>query len=202
MHIDQNLSWTTHVNQLHNKLMTSKLLLSTNRNLLNMRCLRSIYFAHVYSHLTYGLITWGSMSQKKAIKDLARIQDHCVRLVCHVSMSQKVEPLYRKLYTLRLLELIDLELVKYGYKITNRLYPGKIHSVAEMNGGLKGHKYNTRFKNTPNIQKHGTSEFNTSFLCRGVSIFNALPNKIQNSRNLKEFTKGVKQYLLSTYQQP
>ena len=184
------------MNQLHNKLMTSKLLLSTNCNLLNMSCLRSIYFAHIYSHLTYGLITWGPMTYKKAIKDLARIQDQCICLVCHVSKSEKVEPLYRKLHTLRLPELIDLELAKYGYKITNRLYSGKIHTVAETNGGLKCHKYNTRFKNTPNIQKHGMHEFNTSFLCRGLSVFNALPNKIRKSENLKQFIREVWQHLL------
>ena len=137
VHIDHNLTWTTHMNQLHNKLMTSKLLLSTNHNLLNTRCLRSIYFAHIYSHLTCGLITWGPMSQKKAIKDLARIQDMCIHLVCKELKFRKVDPLYWKLHTLRLPELIDLELVKYGYKITNRLYPGKIHTVAESNGGLK-----------------------------------------------------------------
>ena len=110
-----------------------------------------------------------------------------------------MNPLHRKLQVLRLPEMIELELAKYGYKITNQLYLTKIHTTAEANGGLKQHQYATRFKRTPNIQKHGKAEFNASFLCKGLSIFNNLPNKIQNLRNLKQFTSKARKHFLLQY---
>ena len=105
--------------------------------MLTTDCLKSVYYAYVYSHLTYGLISWGPMITKSAINELSWIQDACIRIVCKQSKWVSVKPLYNQLQTLHLPELITLELAKYGYKISNKLYPTKIHELAESNGGLK-----------------------------------------------------------------
>ena len=81
VYIDNELRWTTHVNNLHKKLMAHKFLLSANTNLLDTTSLCSIYYAHIFSHLSCGLLVWGSMASKKAIKDLTSIQDSCVHLL-------------------------------------------------------------------------------------------------------------------------
>ena len=107
--------------------------------------------------------------------------------------------LYKQLQTLRFPELITLELAKYGYKISSRLYPSKIHELAETNGGLKRHRYQTRFKNTPNIQKHVSKEFNNSHMCKGLDVYNNLPDSLKGIKSLIKFTKEMKKYLLSRY---
>ena len=81
VYIDKELRWTMHVNNLHKKLMANKFLLSVNTNLLDSTSLCSIYYSHVFTHLSYGLLVWGLMASKKAIKDLTHIQDHCVHLL-------------------------------------------------------------------------------------------------------------------------
>ena len=95
--------------------------------------------------------------------------------------------------------MIKLELAKYGYKISHKLYPSKLQAVAESNGGLKQHRYPTRYKTTPNIQKHSSMEFNNSHLCKGITTYNNLPMTLKKAPTLKSFTKGVKRYLLSNY---
>ena len=154
VHVNNQITWTTHIDQVHKKLMTNKMLLKSSCNMLTTDCLKSVYYAHIYSHLTYGLISWGPMIMKSTVNDLSWIQDACVRIVCKTSKWASVNALYKQLQTLRLPELITLELAKYGYKISSRLYPSKIQELAETNGRLKRHQYHTRFKNTPNIQKH------------------------------------------------
>ena len=161
------------------------MILKSSCNLLTIFCLKSVYYAHVYSHLTYGLISWGPMIMKSAVNDLSRIQDACIRIVCKTSKWASVNALYKQLQTLQFPELITLELAKYGYKISSRLYPSKIHELAESNGGLKRHWYQTRFKNTPNIQKHVTKEFNNSHMCKGLAAYNNLPDSL----------KGIKEFL-------
>ena len=64
VHLDHRISWSTHIDQLHKKFMANKILLVNSRSMLTMDCLRSVYYAHVYSHLTYGLIIWGPMAKK------------------------------------------------------------------------------------------------------------------------------------------
>ena len=59
--IDENLTWKDHINGFYNKLGTNKHLLMNAQNLMPGKILEQIYYAHVYSHLTYGLAIWGSM---------------------------------------------------------------------------------------------------------------------------------------------
>ena len=175
VHLDNEIPWQTHVDQLHKKLMTNKMLLSTNRNLLSTECLRSIYYAHVYSHLVHGLLVWGPLALQKAIKDLAQIQNACIRIICKKSKPTNVIQLYRELKMLRLPEMIILELAKYSHKIIHKQYQTTLHKLVESNGGKKTHCYPTCYKCTLNIQKHAIREFNQSHLCKGLSVFNCLP---------------------------
>ena len=59
--IDENLTWKDHASVLYNKVLTNRCLLMNAQNLLPGKILEQIYYAHVYSHLTYGLAIWGSM---------------------------------------------------------------------------------------------------------------------------------------------
>ena len=61
LYLDNQLNWKLYTTMLFNKIQSNKYLLSISKNLLNERSLRSIYFAHIYSHLNYSLVTWGSM---------------------------------------------------------------------------------------------------------------------------------------------
>ena len=79
------------------------------------------------------------MIPKKIVKELSKIQDACICVVCKQSKSLNVTPLYRNLKILQLTDLITLQLVKYGYKISHKLYPTTLHKLAESNGGLKQH---------------------------------------------------------------
>ena len=144
VHIDNELRWTIHVNNLHKKLMANKILLSTNTNILNTNSLHLIYNAHIHSHLTYGLLAWGPMASKKALKDLTSIQDSCVRLVSKVSKNTNVMLLYNKQQLIRLLDLIKLELAKYEHRQTTKDYPASLQHIANANGGTKKHHYPTR----------------------------------------------------------
>ena len=67
--IDENLTWNDQSNALYNKVVTNKCLLMNAQNLLPGKILEQIYYAHVYSHLTYGLVIWGSMLTKRNKKN-------------------------------------------------------------------------------------------------------------------------------------
>ena len=61
VYLDNQLNWKYHTTSLYNKIQSNKYLLSTTQNLLDKKSLRSIYYAHIYSHLSYSISTWGSM---------------------------------------------------------------------------------------------------------------------------------------------
>ena len=60
-----DLTWKEHANKVINRIHVNRKLLCNGKNLLTVKCLRSMYHAHIYSHLTYGLVVWGSMLNSK-----------------------------------------------------------------------------------------------------------------------------------------
>ena len=62
VNLDSDLTWSIHIDSVHKKLMTNKMMLSINSNMLTIDCLKSIYCAHIDSHLCYNLLAWGPMA--------------------------------------------------------------------------------------------------------------------------------------------
>ena len=193
--LDDTLNWKHHIANLHNKLTANKHLIRANKSLLTIDALRKIYFAHIHSHLSYCLITWGSMADKQSLNKLAKIQNKCVKMIGTKLGLTTVDSMYKKLGTILLTKMIQIELAKYGYGVTRKTVPSSIQALANRKGGLKNHRYCTRNCNTPNIQKHTNHQFNSSFMCKGLTTCSALPEDIKKIPTLASFVKKLKREL-------
>ena len=80
--IDDKLTWKEHTNHLYCKLLTNKCLLLNAKHLLPDFCLQKIYFAHLYSHMTYGISVWGTMNLKSSQNSLYKLQQECMLAMC------------------------------------------------------------------------------------------------------------------------
>ena len=82
--IDHKLDWSTHVNNLCLKLKRNENLLKQSKNFLPEYSLKMLYYAQIYSHLTYGLSIWGPMISETLKQRLQRIQASCLHHVFKV----------------------------------------------------------------------------------------------------------------------
>ena len=73
VHLDKNLSWDDHLNQLVNKLNNNCYLLSISKKFLSEANLVKLYYAHIYSHVKYGITAWGSMAKKSQLNNIYSI---------------------------------------------------------------------------------------------------------------------------------
>ena len=192
--VDNKLTWSSHIAFINQKLLANKHVLRIARNILDFNCLRSIYYAHIYSHLSYGILAWGSMEKKSDINSLFAIQKQCIRLVHKCNITADCIPLFKQSKMLSLHNIINVELAKQGYNINRKLLPKPILDIYDKNGGKKIHHYLTRNKMTPNIQKHHSTQFNHSFICRSTVIYTNLPNAIKQKQNIRGFITHVKEY--------
>ena len=193
--LDDTLNWKHHIANVHNKLTANKHLIRVNKTLLTIDALRKIYFAHIHSHLSCCLITWGPMADKQSLNKLAKIQNECVKMISTKLGLTTVDSMYKKLGIIPLTKMIQIELAKYGYGVTRKTVPSSIQALANRKGGLKNHRYCTRNCNTPNIQKHTNHQFNSSFMCKGLTTYSALPRDIKNISTLAGFVKKLKREL-------
>ena len=91
--------------------------------------------------------------------------------------------------------MIQLELIKFGYKITKNQQPLPLQELMNARGGKKTHRYPTRGKNVPNIQKHTSEIFNKSFIHRSMSEFSMMPDSIKNSKSIGNIVMKFKSNL-------
>ena len=77
--IDKNLDWKKHVDVLLTKLRQNVGLLKKSKNILDRYALRSVYYAHIHSHLSYAISVWGSMLSPKQIQKLQKVQNTCLK---------------------------------------------------------------------------------------------------------------------------
>ena len=108
---------------------------------------------------------------------------------------------HKALKVLPVHDLIILENVKFGYKVMNNLLPYKIKSCTYTDAKgcslKKTHRYNTRQKDTPNLPKAKTSKYLMSVFCRGIKLYNELPNYTKMKKSLAGFCSVCKKTYLS-----
>ena len=112
--LDKNMSWKGHVSKLMIKLKKNLSLLREAKKFLNIPTLRILYFAQIFSHLSYCLGVWGNLASSETIKKLQSIQNKCVRIILNEKHINNND--YINLKFLKIKELIKLENLKFAYK--------------------------------------------------------------------------------------
>lgn len=195
--INNSLNWNTHITKLITKLKQNLGLLQKSKNLLTASGLKLIYFAHIFSHLSYCMSVWGGMTNKSVIANLQKIQNRCIKIICP---KKAVIEGRKQNRLLSVIELILLEHCKLGHRITHQDLPlGLLKCLQKNQYGLplaKTHKYSTRRKRELNIPLPKSKEYKSSFLCQGIECFNKLPDDLRKEDNYKLFVSKLKSYLL------
>jgi len=79
VHIDASLTWKEHIHALSNKLSKAYYLISFLSWVVDTETLLTVYYAYVYSHLSYGVVFWGDsvdvnkpfILQKKIVRKIS-----------------------------------------------------------------------------------------------------------------------------------
>ena len=81
VHIDECLNWQMHFNKLCLKIKRNTSLLRAGFNHLNKQSMWLLYFAQIYSHLSYGISIWGNLLNQANMSKLQKLQNKCVSLI-------------------------------------------------------------------------------------------------------------------------
>ena len=112
------------------------------------------------------------MCKKIDLNRLQNAQDKCIKLL---NPKQTKEEIYYNNKILTIQQLIHLEEIESGYKITNKLLPPNLQRLLntdqygyDLN---KNHTHNTRKKMIPNLPRINTKAYSQSFLNKGISSY-------------------------------
>ena len=120
-------------------------LMRLSKNLLSKHGLKTVYYAHIYSHMTYCISIWGSMNSMNQLAKLITQQNNCM---CMLDKNIPVTQTYIKYRILKLEDVIDLELCKLGFKVYHNVLPVNLLASLKCDATgtilAKSHQYNTR----------------------------------------------------------
>ena len=198
--IDNKLNWQTHLDHLTLKLIRNTNLLKRVQNHLNMYTKKTIYYAHIYSHLVYGCTIWGNMLRNDQLEKLQKLQNTCIRLITN---QKNTVHGYQLLKLMNVAEIIKLHNLKMGYLVQHQQLPEMIlkscRSDAKSKSLDKIHRYNTRRKNEPNRPRPGSKWYKKSFLVKCLQEYQSLPENIKGINHKYSFIKSCKTHILSAH---
>ena len=107
--------------------------------------------------------------------------------------------MYKELQLVRFEDMIRTELIKLGFKITNKTLPNPLILAFDKEGGKKTHPYNTRNKSLPNIQKHTKNLYNTSFMCKALTEYTKASTILKQKKTVHSLGKALRNNVIAGY---
>ena len=79
--LDHKLLWKDHYEQLKTKINQNYALLCKSKKIFNVHGMKVLYYAQIYSHLSYCIVLWGNMLSIELRRKLRALQNICVKLL-------------------------------------------------------------------------------------------------------------------------
>lgn len=181
--VTETLEWSKQVEHVVSKLTTGCYLMARLKQIVHPHILKCVYFAHLHSHITYGILFWGASSHAKRVFIL---QKRAIRILAGISRRTSCRPYFSQLKIMTL----TCTLI-YIASVFVRL------NAQFFSQNTSHHSHDTRAKSLIHIPSFDSSIFSQSPFYSATKIYNRLPKNIINSGSVLSFKNNLKTFLLS-----
>ena len=94
IHIDDELQWGAHIDHLSKQLASGSYPINPVKRLLPTHNLRQLYFSLIHSHLSYGLLLWGSAFEYRR-KNVTKLPKRVIININNVEYNAHTSVLYK-----------------------------------------------------------------------------------------------------------
>jgi hypothetical protein len=184
LQLDSQLTWKTHIHYLLNKLSTVCCVMRRLSQILNIKTLRIVYFAHFHSLIKYGIIFWGNST---TMHKVFLIQENIIRIMLEIGSRCSCRIRFKVLEILLVPSLYIFSLMMFV-----------VNNVDEFQTNSSVHGINTRCKIQLHIPSIRLSSIEKGVTYSSVKISNSLPSdilKLQIDKLI--FKSALRRYLLT-----
>ena len=194
MEVDEELSWSEHVNVLCNKLMKLRYVFFSLSRFIDTDMVKQIYYAYVYPVILYGIELYG-VAKKYILNQLQVVQNKLLRTLCKLPPRYSATQLHNELNLLKVNKIYELAVLTYVYKQQHGLLPSVFDAYFVTNADLGTRK--TRQSNKLYVKRFKTSLGDKCTKTEGARLWNVLPSYLKESRTLNTFRRNCRKYLLT-----
>ena len=195
VHIDENLTWKSHISHVCQKISKSIGILFRSRFYLSKKSKISLYYTLIYPYLTYCNTTWSS-TYKTNLKRIFLLQKRIVRILTNSEFRAHTAPLFNELKLLDIYNLNVFYTAKFMFSYHNHLLPPSFQNLFVTSHQI--HNYNTRNASSYRSYACNTNVKQFTVLFQGPKIWNSLPDDIKNTESYNCFRIGMFNHLLQS----
>ncbi len=193
--LDPHMRWHVHIDHVCRSISRGIAMLRATRVLFSRFVKIMIYYAFVYSYLSYCLSLWGSAADVYT-NDVIVIQKRAVRLVANVCSIAHSRPLAFNFNILLFNELYQFKCACIVFKLLNSPHFQMFHNL-----NLHNNASGRGLRNMANltVQYSRTCVRQKSFVCSAIKIWNSVPIIVRNISSFVIFKRQLRALLLANY---
>jgi len=195
--LDNKLIWKSHIAQVKKQIPQACGSLTRLRHYLPINSLITVYYCLVFSHLQYGISSWGSTSTY-LLKAIKTIRNKIIRIITFSSYRSNSEKLYAQLKILNLNDIYKLEIAKLMHNFKHDCLPSVFNYLFTKLDNI--HSYNTRQKTSQEyiVSRKRLATAQKSLAYIGVKIWESLDQNLK-VQPFHIFEKKCKSHFLNQY---
>ena len=196
--IEDNLSWSLHINNISSKISKSLGLMYKAKKVLPGLDLLPLYYSYIFPYLIYALPIWGGSSPMK-LQPILKNLKRAIRIMANVKQRQSITQAFYDLKMLKVPELYIYYLAIFMYKSINQLIAPQFAELYEKNEqlGIRSTRQSTDI-HIPKLVKPKTQ---LNIRLRGATIWRDILDKPTFDCPISSFKKYILDKLLESYDQ-
>ena len=185
--LDNKLIYDEHIKHVKSKLIKGNAILAKVRHFIPTDLLTNTYFAHLQSHIDYGLNLWGYATQNH-LDNIISLQKKALRIMCFKKAREESQPLFASKNILNFQQNVKLQAGKMLWKASNSFLCPSLRPL-----------FNKRPDDSNSFHTpHRRLDVSQNCLTyAGVRTWNSIPAEIRASSSLDSFKRNYKEHLIS-----
>ena len=184
--IDNNLSWSTHIENTLKKCNTLLYLLGRIKQYLSIPVRKIFFNAYILPHLDYCCTIWGN-SSADSMDSLIKFQKRAARLILDKDLETPSAELFAERKWLTFPERVKFQKAVMMFKTMNNLNPPYIKNLFKFTNEIHDRCLRSASDNLLYIPKPNCELYRNSLAYSGSKIRNSIPQDVKNSDSVAIF---------------
>ena len=192
VHIDQNMSWECHIQNICKKIASALGAIKRIRHLIPFNILINVYDSLVQPHFNYCSVVWGNCGSGLSEK-LQKLQNRAARILMHASYDSNIDELFRALGMRKLKYQRSESAAVMMYKSLHGMTPEYLTSRFVFRNDITSY----RLRNTENklaLPQPRTNYLKKSFSYSGAGLWNSLSGNLRAATSLNNFKLNLRHH--------
>ena len=188
VHIDNDLSWTTQIENTIKKCNTLLYLLRRIKCYLSIHVRKLFYNAYVLPHLDYCCTIWGN-ANSELMESVIKFQKRAARCILDRDFDSPSSELFAELKWMEFPERVKYQKAIIMYKISHNLAPKYLQDLFQQTADIHDRALRSTSDNLLYVPKPNLEQFRNSLSYSGSKTWNSIPINIKQSDSLSLFKK-------------